>query len=75
MSRFQLLIREPGKTPRHFPLTSTVVVGRSKKVECSVDDNEVGRKQFRIGIKSGFVVLEDLGATNRTVVDNTTIDF
>ena len=74
MSRFQLLIREPGKAPRHFPLASPIVVGRSKSVECSIADDEVGRKQFRIGVKSGIVVLEDLGATNRTVVDNTVIE-
>ena len=74
MSRFQLLIREPGKAPRHFPLASPIVVGRSKSVECSIADDEVGRKQFRIEVKSGIVVLEDLGATNRTVVDNTAIE-
>ena len=70
MPRFQLLVREPGKEPRSVPLGDSIVVGRSRSVDLTVDDEEVGRKQFRIGVTSGFVVLEGLGATNPTRVDN-----
>jgi pSer/pThr/pTyr-binding forkhead associated (FHA) protein len=73
MPRFQLLVRELGKEPRVVPLGDPIVVGRSRSADLTVDDEEVGRKQFQIGVTSGFVVLEGLGATNPTRVDDGTI--
>ena len=70
MPRFQLLVRELGKEPRTIPLADAIVVGRSRSVDLTVDDEEVGRKQFRIGVTAGFVVLEGLGSTNPTRVDD-----
>ncbi|MCB9876735.1 MAG: FHA domain-containing protein [Planctomycetes bacterium] len=70
MPRFQLLIREPAKEPRTVALGDPVVVGRSRNADLAVEDEEVGRKQFRIGVTSGFVVLEGLGTTNPTRVDD-----
>ena len=70
MPRFQLLVREPGKEPRCVPLADPMVVGRSRSVDLTVDDEEVGRKQFRIGVTSGFVVIEGLGATNPTRIES-----
>ena len=73
MPRFQLLVRELDKEPRVVPLDDPIVVGRSRSADLTVDDEEVGRKQFQIGVTSGFVVLEGLGATNPTRVDDGTI--
>jgi pSer/pThr/pTyr-binding forkhead associated (FHA) protein len=70
MTRFQLLVRELGKAPRLVPLTDTIVVGRSRRADLSIDDQEVGREQFRIGVTGGFVLLESLGRTNATKVDD-----
>jgi pSer/pThr/pTyr-binding forkhead associated (FHA) protein len=70
MTRFQLLVRELGKAPRLVPLTDSIVVGRSRRADLSIDDQEVGREQFRIGVTGGFVLLESLGRTNATKVDD-----
>ncbi|MBZ0151273.1 MAG: FHA domain-containing protein, partial [Planctomycetes bacterium] len=65
----QLVIRENGKNPREVPLAAAVVVGRSRRADVIVADEEVGREQFRIGVEHGLVVIEGLGRTNRTNVD------
>lgn len=69
MSRFQLLIREPGKDPSHVPITGSLVVGRSRRADVQVGDLEVGREQFRIGVDGQLVYVEGIGTTNRTTVD------
>ncbi len=69
MQRFQLLIREPGKEPRHVPLTGTMTVGRSRRTDIHVADLEVGREQFRVGCEGQLVFVEGIGQTNRTTVD------
>jgi len=74
MPRFQLLVQELGREPRTVPLGNPIVVGRSRSVDLTVADEEVGRKQFRIAVTSGFVVLEGLGSTNPTRVDDATIE-
>jgi len=74
MARFQLLVRELGKAPRVVPLTESVVVGRSRRADLVVDDDEVGREQFRIGEAAGLVFVEGIGQTNRTHVDGTALD-
>jgi pSer/pThr/pTyr-binding forkhead associated (FHA) protein len=74
MAGFELNIREPGKPPRLVALTQTIVVGRSRRADVTVEDQEVGREQFRIGIDRGIVVLEGLGRTNRTMVDGSVLD-
>ena len=73
MSRFQLLVHEPGKEPRRVPIDNPMIVGRSHSVDLTVEDQEISRKQFRISVTSGFVVLEGLGATNPTRVDESVI--
>jgi pSer/pThr/pTyr-binding forkhead associated (FHA) protein len=73
MPRFQLLIREPGKPPRVVALTAPLVVGRSRRADVPVDDEEVGREQFRIGPDGDGVFLEGIGKTNRTVVNGSAV--
>ena len=74
MPRFQLLIRELGKSPRLVPLTKTLVVGRSRRADLVLDDEEVGREQFRIGVTGSTVMIEGIGQTNKTTVDGTCLD-
>ena len=71
MPQFQLLIREPGREPRTIQLDDRpITIGRSRNVDEPVSDQEVGRKQFRIGVNQGFVVLDGIGSTNPTRVDS-----
>ncbi|HEX5053225.1 MAG TPA: FHA domain-containing protein [Planctomycetota bacterium] len=74
MPSFQLIIREPGKEPRSVPLSSAVVVGRSRRANVTIEDQEVGREQFRIEIQGTTVYVESLGRTNRTRIDESTLD-
>jgi predicted component of type VI protein secretion system len=69
MPRFQLQIREPGREPRVVPLAAPVIVGRSRRADVTIEDEEVGREQFRIGIADDACFLEGIGQTNRTIVD------
>ncbi|MCU0865389.1 MAG: FHA domain-containing protein [Planctomycetes bacterium] len=73
MPRFQLLIREPGKPPRVVALGAPLLFGRSRRADVTVDDEEVGREQFRIGVDGEAVFLEGIGKTNRTALDGTTV--
>jgi pSer/pThr/pTyr-binding forkhead associated (FHA) protein len=71
MPRFQLLIREVGKAPRTVPLTQTLIVGRSRRADVVIDDEEVSREQCRVGVDGALVFVEGIGTTNRTSVDGT----
>src|SRR5688572_21031779 len=74
MPRFQLLVRELGKPPRVVPLTKTITVGRSRRADLVLEDEEVGREQFRIGPEGTVLFVEGIGSTNRTVVDGVALE-
>ncbi|MEO6594220.1 MAG: FHA domain-containing protein [Planctomycetota bacterium] len=74
MPRFQLIIREPGQEPRPVPLSQAAVVGRSRRADITIGDQEVGREQFRIAIEGTTVWVESLGKTNRTRIDQSVLD-
>lgn len=74
MPRFLLLIKELGKAPRVVPLTSPLLVGRSRRADLVVDDDEVGREQFRLTPLGPGVEIEGIGQTNRTLVDGVRVD-
>ncbi|MBL8752949.1 MAG: FHA domain-containing protein [Planctomycetes bacterium] len=74
MPRFQLLVRELGKAPRTVALAQTLVVGRSRRADLVLEDEEVGREQFRIGPSGAGVVVEGIGSTNKTIVDGNVLD-
>lgn len=73
MTRFELFVQELGRDPRVQPLSQTMVVGRSRRADLTIEDEEVGREQFRIGIDAGKPFLEGLGTTNQTIVDGSPI--
>jgi predicted component of type VI protein secretion system len=70
MPRLELIVQPPGKAPTTVPLDRPLVVGRSRRVDLTVEDEEVGREQFRIVLDDGDVVLESIGKTNQTLVDD-----
>ncbi len=74
MPRFQLLVRELGKAPRTVALLQALVVGRSRRADIVLEDEEVGREQFRIGPAGASVTVEGIGSTNKTIVDGTSIE-
>ncbi|MEC8252994.1 MAG: FHA domain-containing protein [Planctomycetota bacterium] len=73
MPNFQLRIREPEREPKTITLGAPIVVGRARGADVTVSDKEAGRKQFRISVNADFVILESLGATNPTRVDDRSI--
>jgi pSer/pThr/pTyr-binding forkhead associated (FHA) protein len=74
MPRFQLLVRELGKAPRTVALAQTLVVGRSRRADIVLEDEEVGREQFRIGPAGASVAVEGIGSTNKTIVDGSSLE-
>jgi pSer/pThr/pTyr-binding forkhead associated (FHA) protein len=74
MPRFQLLVRELGKPPRTVALPQPLVVGRSRRADLVLEDEEVGREQFRIAPSGAGVVVEGIGNTNKTIVDGNVVE-
>ena len=74
MPRFILLIKELGKAPGVVPLTGSVVIGRSRRADVVIDDEEVGREQFRLHLTGGGIEIEGIGQTNRTLLEGAKID-
>lgn len=74
MPRFLLLVKELGKGPRTIPIAGPTMVGRSRRADVVVDDEEVGREQFRLLLEGTSLVIEGIGQTNRTTVDGQKLD-
>ncbi|MBL9076604.1 MAG: FHA domain-containing protein [Planctomycetes bacterium] len=70
MARLEMIVQLLGQPPRTVPLDRPLVFGRSRRVDVTVDDEEVGREQFRIGLDEVGVWLEAIGKTNQTFVDD-----
>ena len=68
---FQLVMRA-GPTPgKVFSLSKTeLYLGRDISNDIVINDAEVSRKHVRLMLQSGQFVLEDLGSTNGTFVNN-----
>lgn len=70
MAQFQLVLRvgpSPGKV---YPLLKTeVTLGRDINNEIVINDAEISRKHCRLKIVGNGYVIEDLGSTNGTWVD------
>ncbi|MBL8748655.1 MAG: FHA domain-containing protein [Planctomycetes bacterium] len=73
MTSLELIVQQLGKEPQVVPLAKAMVVGRSRRVDLTVDDDELGREQFRIGFDGDEPFLEALGTTNQTLVDGTVL--
>jgi predicted component of type VI protein secretion system len=72
--KFQLVMSSgptPGKT---FALsTDEAIVGRDAKNEVMINDSEISRQHFRLILQGNSYVIEDMGSTNGTYVNDTRI--
>jgi pSer/pThr/pTyr-binding forkhead associated (FHA) protein len=73
MPRLELIVQQFGKAPNVVPLDRPMVVGRSRRVDLTIDDEEVGREQFRIDNDDVGAFLEAIGKTNETFVDDAVV--
>jgi pSer/pThr/pTyr-binding forkhead associated (FHA) protein len=71
MSDLILEIVEGQQAGRQIPLDSVVDVGREPSLALHLDDDtQVSRRHARIALQGGAVVVEDLGSTNGTYVND-----
>jgi pSer/pThr/pTyr-binding forkhead associated (FHA) protein len=59
--------REAGK---QLPLTGAIDIGREPSLALPLEDTQVSRRHARIGIQNNAIVVEDLGSTNGTYVND-----
>ena len=75
MSDLILEIVEGSEAGRQLPLDSVVDIGREPSLPLHLDDDtQVSRRHARISVQSGQVVVEDLGSTNGTYVNDQPIN-
>jgi predicted component of type VI protein secretion system len=71
MSDLILEIVEGSQAGRQLPLDSVVDIGREPSLPLHLDeDTQVSRRHARIALQGGQVVVEDLGSTNGTYVND-----
>src|SRR3954464_13539225 len=71
MSDLILEIVEGSEAGRQIPLDSVVDVGRDPSLPLHLDeDTQVSRRHARTAVQGGQVVVEDLGSTNGTYVND-----
>jgi predicted component of type VI protein secretion system len=71
MSDLILEIVEGSEAGRQLPLDSVVDIGREPSLPLHLDqDTQVSRRHARIALQGGQVVVEDLGSTNGTYVND-----
>ncbi|NUM45398.1 MAG: FHA domain-containing protein [Anaerolineales bacterium] len=67
---FQLVMRAGPSIGKVFPISKGEMhIGRDISNEIVINDAEVSRKHVRIVIQAGEVIIEDLGSTNGTFVN------
>ena len=71
MADLILEIVEGSQAGRQIPLESVVDIGREPSLPLSLDeDSQVSRRHARISVQGGQAVVEDLGSTNGTSVND-----
>lgn len=70
MADLILEIVEGQQAGRQVPLDGALDVGRDPSLSLAIDDNQLSRRHARIGLQNGAVVVEDLGSTNGTYVND-----
>ncbi len=68
----QILIEVAGPEPgtRYILTQGTTTIGRSLSNEISIDDTRISRHHLKIQRRPGGAVIEDLGSTNQTWVND-----
>lgn len=70
MADLILEIVEGGDAGRQVPLTGAIDIGRDPSMQLPLDDTQVSRRHARIAIQANAAVVEDLGSTNGTYVND-----
>jgi len=74
MQSFQLVMRAGPSIGKVFTISKAEMhIGRDISNEIVINDAEVSRKHIRIVIQAGEVIIEDLGSTNGTFVNDTRV--
>jgi predicted component of type VI protein secretion system len=71
MADLILEIVEGAQAGRQVPVDAVVDIGRDSSLPLALEeDNQVSRRHARIAVQGGSVVVEDLGSTNGTYVND-----
>ena len=71
MAQFQLVVRSGPNAGRAYPLDAQeVIIGRDIGNAISINDAEISRKHAKLSLHGSSYVVEDLGSTNGTFVNN-----
>jgi pSer/pThr/pTyr-binding forkhead associated (FHA) protein len=67
---FFLEVNEGREAGRQVELRQTIEIGRDASLPLALDDEQVSRRHARITLEGGRPVVEDLGSTNGTYVND-----
>jgi predicted component of type VI protein secretion system len=71
LTNYQLVIKAGPEEGKVIPLAmDPVTIGREQGVELTISDPEISRKHAKITYQGGQYVIQDLGSTNGTFVNN-----
>ncbi|MEX2197128.1 MAG: FHA domain-containing protein [Thermoleophilaceae bacterium] len=70
MADLILEIVEGGEAGRQLPLTGAVDIGRDPSLQLALEDTQISRRHARVSIQNNQPVVEDLGSTNGTYVND-----
>ncbi len=70
MADLILEIVEGGEAGRQVPLTGAVDIGREPSLTLALDDTQISRRHARVSIQNNQAVVEDLGSTNGTYLND-----
>jgi pSer/pThr/pTyr-binding forkhead associated (FHA) protein len=72
--RFRVTISGKGHNKSVEIDTDSCVLGRGKECDIVIDDDLVSRKHLKISMKNNEIVIEELGSTNGTWINNAKIE-
>ncbi len=70
MADLILEVVEGREAGRQLPVSGAIDIGREPSLTLAVEDDQMSRRHARIDVRNGAVVVEDLGSTNGTYVND-----
>ena len=70
MADLLLEIVEGSDAGKQLPLSGPIDIGREPSLPLSLEDTQVSRRHARVSIQNNAIVVEDLGSTNGTYVND-----
>src|SRR5437763_16108083 len=74
MAELRIVIVEGAGAGREFAVAESVTVGRDPSSAIPIDDPEASRQHASITARGGGAVVDDLGSTNGTLVNDVRIE-